>query len=184
MSHFLEAFARAAANLPKLTGFVLWTPIKLSLYDLEREFPGFDPESISNHTRSCQNGELAWGIAYSSPGGVQSCNAGTVVRYFLTKSLVGGRKLATGDSAGATVSKDWAKGTHGASERALERCRESGQWAGLPGHPSSIGYVRSKFLIDSSSLMCSAAPCHFVEVISSVNVVLRSIWEITIKFQS
>ncbi|KAJ4300877.1 hypothetical protein N0V90_002965 [Kalmusia sp. IMI 367209] len=49
LARFLEAFARAAAHMPVLKEFVLWTPIKLDVSDFEDEFPNLDPKTISKN---------------------------------------------------------------------------------------------------------------------------------------
>ncbi|KAJ4351282.1 uncharacterized protein N0V89_006621 [Didymosphaeria variabile] len=80
---FLEAFANAAANMPKLWEALIWTPLDFSPEGttdsddeheevsehgqryLSRRLSSYDLTAISQYPDT----ELAWGIAYIAPGG-------------------------------------------------------------------------------------------------------------------
>lgn len=64
---FLEAFTRAAARMPVLRQYALWTPVTLDVFQLKEEFPGLDPKRFSRNATEGSCPELAWGIAYKNP---------------------------------------------------------------------------------------------------------------------
>ena len=65
---FLSAFARAAACMPLLKEFALWTPLHFdSLWDLE-DYDDFDVSTVSQYAVDKIPSDLAWGIAYVAPG--------------------------------------------------------------------------------------------------------------------
>jgi hypothetical protein len=59
---FLTAFAKAAALMPSLKEFALWSPLQFNPPDLDA-YEDFDPKQVSNYP----DVDLAWGIAYTKP---------------------------------------------------------------------------------------------------------------------
>lgn len=59
---FLTAFAKAAALMPSLKEAALWSLLMFYPKDME-EYEGFDYKEVSHVVE----GELAWGVAYTSP---------------------------------------------------------------------------------------------------------------------
>ncbi|KAF2437308.1 hypothetical protein P171DRAFT_437726 [Karstenula rhodostoma CBS 690.94] len=64
---FLEAFAKAAARMPLLSHFVVWTPINLDVDEFKDEYPDLDPKTVSKDATEHASLELAWGVAYTAP---------------------------------------------------------------------------------------------------------------------
>jgi hypothetical protein len=71
---FLESFARAATNMPKMVRAVLWSPLRWDISGLSSEsgrygyedFEYFDPDELSaEHGKN--EYDLAWGLAYTRP---------------------------------------------------------------------------------------------------------------------
>lgn len=71
---FLESFAKAASNMPKLRRAVLWSPLKWAIdgRDSEPGQLGYNNFEYFDDTELCANyddlpNDLAWGLAYSMP---------------------------------------------------------------------------------------------------------------------
>jgi hypothetical protein len=65
---FITAFARAAACMPSLKEFALWTPLKYDYWEDLGEYEHVDPSHVSQYAGEDKHPELAWGIAYVAPG--------------------------------------------------------------------------------------------------------------------
>lgn len=65
---FLTGFAKAAAYMPRLRTFALWSPLSFRLDPDEEDYRDFDFESVSNIPKHVlYAAKLAWGIAYTGP---------------------------------------------------------------------------------------------------------------------
>jgi len=65
---FLTGFAKAAAHMPRLRTFALWSPLSFRLDPDDEEYRDFDFESVSNIPKDVLYAtKLAWGVVYTGP---------------------------------------------------------------------------------------------------------------------
>lgn len=60
----LSSFAKAAASMPSLKEYILWSPLNIQSLPTSDAYEDFDTAQVTNFP----NEELAWGIAYARPG--------------------------------------------------------------------------------------------------------------------
>ncbi|KAF2706353.1 hypothetical protein K504DRAFT_459648 [Pleomassaria siparia CBS 279.74] len=65
---FLTAFAKAAARMPSLKEFALWSPLRLGRWEKLAGYENFDASLVYKHVKEDDDLDLAWGIAYTVPG--------------------------------------------------------------------------------------------------------------------
>ena len=64
----LTAFAKAAACMPSLKEFALWSPLCFDSWDVLDGYENFDENTVSKYVNYYNNINLVWGIAYTAPG--------------------------------------------------------------------------------------------------------------------